>query len=51
MIPMGVLLRELFYTAFLNVAFLKGILDISLQRTAQWSHLSREPVLEQGERR
>ncbi len=45
------LLPELFYAAFLNVAFLKGILDISLQRTAQWSHLSREPVLEQGERR
>jgi hypothetical protein len=42
----------LFYAAFLNLVFLKGILDISLQRTAQWTHLNRESVLQgEGERR
>ncbi|QGN34326.1 glycosyltransferase [Microlunatus sp. Gsoil 973] len=40
---------ELFYAVFLNFVFLKGILDISLQRTAQWTHLSREPATEEGE--
>lgn len=42
---------ELFYSVFLNIVFLKGILDISLQRTAQWTHLTREPVASEGERR
>jgi cellulose synthase/poly-beta-1,6-N-acetylglucosamine synthase-like glycosyltransferase len=46
------LFPELFYAAFLNLVFLKGILDISLQRTAQWTHLNRESVLQgEGERR
>jgi len=38
------LFPELFYAAFLNVVFLKGILDISLQRTAEWTHVTREPA-------
>ena len=41
---------ELFYATFLNIVFLKGILDISLQRTAQWTHLTRETAQE-GESR
>ncbi|QGN31577.1 glycosyltransferase family 2 protein [Microlunatus sp. Gsoil 973] len=41
---------ELFYATFLNLVFLKGILDISLQRTAQWTHLTRETAQE-GDRR
>lgn len=42
---------ELFYATFLNFVFLKGILDISLQRKAQWTHLTREPVsAPEGER-
>jgi poly-beta-1,6-N-acetyl-D-glucosamine synthase len=40
------LFPELFYAAFLNVVFLKGILDISLQRAARWTHLTRETVPE-----
>lgn len=33
---------ELFYAAFLNIVFLKGILDMSLRRTAQWTHLTHQ---------
>ena len=45
------LLPELFFATFLNVVFVKGILDISLGRQAGWKHVTRvldedpEPVL------
>jgi cellulose synthase/poly-beta-1,6-N-acetylglucosamine synthase-like glycosyltransferase len=32
---------ELFYAAFLNVVFLKGIIDITFQRQASWNHVTR----------
>jgi cellulose synthase/poly-beta-1,6-N-acetylglucosamine synthase-like glycosyltransferase len=33
------LFPELFYAAFLNVVFVKGVLDISLGRQASWKHV------------
>jgi cellulose synthase/poly-beta-1,6-N-acetylglucosamine synthase-like glycosyltransferase len=42
---------ELFYATFLNIVFLKGILDMSLQKTAKWTHLSREPAAQEVEGR
>jgi cellulose synthase/poly-beta-1,6-N-acetylglucosamine synthase-like glycosyltransferase len=35
------LLPELVYAAFLNVVFVKGVLDISLGRQASWNHVVR----------
>ena len=35
------LFPELFYAAFLNVVFVKGVLDISLGRQASWKHVVR----------
>ena len=37
------LFPELFFAMFLNVVYLKGILDISLARKAQWELLARGP--------
>ncbi len=34
------LFPELFFAMFLNVVYVKGIIDISLARTATWSHLA-----------
>ena len=43
------LFPELFFATFLNVVFVKGILDISLGREAGWKHVTRawddEPAL------
>jgi cellulose synthase/poly-beta-1,6-N-acetylglucosamine synthase-like glycosyltransferase len=39
------LFPELFFAAFLNVVFVKGILDISLGRKAGWKHLDRSTAL------
>jgi hypothetical protein len=33
---------ELFFDAFLQLAYVKGVLDISLGRTAGWTHVQRE---------
>ncbi|WP_297623295.1 glycosyltransferase family 2 protein [Nocardioides sp.] len=33
------LFPELFYAMFLNVVYLKGIVDLSLDRTATWKHI------------
>jgi hypothetical protein len=33
------LFPELFYAMFLNVVFLKGILDLTLARQATWKHI------------
>ena len=35
------LLPELYFAAFLNVVFVKGILDISSGRQASWKHVTR----------
>jgi cellulose synthase/poly-beta-1,6-N-acetylglucosamine synthase-like glycosyltransferase len=44
------LFPELFYAAFLNVVFVKGIADICLGRQAGWTHLTHtlDPELEQA---
>jgi cellulose synthase/poly-beta-1,6-N-acetylglucosamine synthase-like glycosyltransferase len=45
------LLPELLYAAFLNVVFVKGVLDISLGRQASWKHVVRpaeRPLVEAG---
>ena len=45
------LFPELVYAAFLNVVFVKGVLDISLGRQASWKHVVRpaeRPVTEVG---
>ena len=46
------LFPELFFAMFLNVVYVKGIIDISLARTATWSHLaptdSRPKVVSTG---
>ncbi len=42
------LLPELFYAAFLDVVYVKGVLDIALQREARWKHVSR-PVRVEAE--
>jgi cellulose synthase/poly-beta-1,6-N-acetylglucosamine synthase-like glycosyltransferase len=42
------LLPELVFAMFLNVVYIKGIIDISLARKAQWHHL--EPVPAERER-
>lgn len=34
------LLPELFFDMFLNIVYVKGIIDISLGRTAHWKHLT-----------
>ena len=39
------LFPELLFAAFLNVVFVKGILDISLGRKAGWKHLDRSTAL------
>lgn len=38
------LFPELFYAMFLNVVFVKGVLDISLGRQAAWKHVARTGV-------
>jgi cellulose synthase/poly-beta-1,6-N-acetylglucosamine synthase-like glycosyltransferase len=38
-----VLLPELLFAMFLNVVYVKGILDISLGRQARWQHLVQTP--------
>jgi cellulose synthase/poly-beta-1,6-N-acetylglucosamine synthase-like glycosyltransferase len=38
------LLPELFFAMFLNIVYVKGILDISLARTARWEHLPQAPA-------
>jgi cellulose synthase/poly-beta-1,6-N-acetylglucosamine synthase-like glycosyltransferase len=38
------LFPELFFDMFLNIIYVKGILDIELGRTANWKHLTHEPV-------
>ncbi|MCW2758381.1 MAG: glycosyltransferase family 2 protein [Nocardioidaceae bacterium] len=40
------LFPELFFAAFLNAVFVKGILDISLGRKAGWKHVQRTTTLE-----
>ncbi len=46
------LLPELAYATFLNVVYVKGVLDISLGRDATWNHVQHdagaEPVLERA---
>jgi cellulose synthase/poly-beta-1,6-N-acetylglucosamine synthase-like glycosyltransferase len=45
------LFPELLYAAFLNVVFVKGVLDISLGRQAAWKHVVRpadRPLVEVG---
>jgi len=37
------LLPELVFAMFLNIVYLKGIIDISLARTARWEHLTMTP--------
>jgi cellulose synthase/poly-beta-1,6-N-acetylglucosamine synthase-like glycosyltransferase len=37
------LFPELLFAMFLNVVFVKGVLDISLGRTADWKHVARTP--------
>jgi cellulose synthase/poly-beta-1,6-N-acetylglucosamine synthase-like glycosyltransferase len=39
------LFPELLFAAFLNVVFVKGIVDISLGRQAGWKHVTRSPAL------
>ena len=41
------LLPELFYAAFLDVVYVKGVLDIAFQREARWKHVSR-PSSDEG---
>ncbi len=36
------LFPELVYASFLNVVYVKGVVDISLGRTATWNHVRRE---------
>jgi cellulose synthase/poly-beta-1,6-N-acetylglucosamine synthase-like glycosyltransferase len=38
------LLPELVYAAFLNVVYLKGVIDILVGRSAGWTHLTRLPA-------
>ena len=38
------LFPELFFDMFLNIVYVKGIIDISLGRTASWKHLSHASV-------
>jgi cellulose synthase/poly-beta-1,6-N-acetylglucosamine synthase-like glycosyltransferase len=35
------LLPELFFDMFLNIVYVKGIIDISLGRTASWKHVTQ----------
>lgn len=36
------LISELVYATFLNVVFLKGVVDILLARQASWGHVVRD---------
>lgn len=38
------LFPELFFDMFLNIVYVKGIIDIALGRTANWKHLTHEPA-------
>ena len=38
------LVSELVYATFLNVVFLKGVVDILLARQASWGHMVRDAV-------
>jgi cellulose synthase/poly-beta-1,6-N-acetylglucosamine synthase-like glycosyltransferase len=38
------LFPELFFSMFLDLVYLKGVVDISLARSAQWEHKAPEPV-------
>ncbi|CAH0193510.1 Poly-beta-1,6-N-acetyl-D-glucosamine synthase [Arthrobacter sp. Bi26] len=40
------LFPELFFDMFLNVVYIKGIIDISLGRTANWKHVTRTNAAE-----
>jgi hypothetical protein len=35
-------LPELLFDMFLNVVFVKGVLDISLSRQASWKHVTKQ---------
>lgn len=43
------LLPELFFAVFLNLVYVKGILDISLGRTASWKHVTHHPPAQPAE--
>ncbi|MGO4804395.1 glycosyltransferase [Arthrobacter sp. 2MCAF15] len=40
------LFPELFFDMFLNMVYVKGIIDISLGRTANWKHVTHTPAAE-----
>ncbi len=42
----ALLIPELFYAAFLDAVYVKGVLDIMLGRRAGWKHVTRAPVAE-----
>lgn len=44
------LFPELFYALFLDIVYLKGIVDMSLGRTATWQHVAQTPTAQPSTR-